>query len=68
MATGRELLALLLSMSDKDLDAPLSVPGHYGEHNELGLPSRRTVSMDIGTRGKKWVLAFPAVDIGPEPD
>lgn len=39
MATARELLALLLTLSDKELEEPLSVPGHYGEHNELGLPS-----------------------------
>jgi len=68
MATARELLALLLTMSDKELDCDLSVPGHYGEHNELELPHRRTVTMGVGVRGKKQVLAFSSVYIGPEPD
>jgi hypothetical protein len=59
MANARELLALLLAMTDKELDEPLSVPGHYGEHNELGLPSRRTVAVagSTGVYSKKWVLA-----------
>lgn len=68
MATARELLALLLSMSDKDLDCDLSVPGYYGEHNELELPSHRIVNLGMSTRGQKRVLAFSSVDIGPEPD
>ena len=68
MATARELLELLLTLSDKELDEPLSVPGHYGEHNELDLPERRSVFQRAFSSKKMNVLAFSAVDIGPEPD
>ncbi len=68
MATARELLALLLTLSDKELDCDLSVPGHYGEHNELGLPELRSVFQRAFHSKKMSVLAFSAVDIGPEPD
>lgn len=68
MTTGRDLLKLLKSLPDAELDRPLSVPGHYGEHNDLGLPALRSVRQSAFRSKEMEVLAFPHVDIGPEPD
>ena len=72
MATGNDLLKFLQGLKSHELNAELSVIGHYGEHNEMDLPEMRRV-WQIGTRRYKkddrpFVIAFPKVDIGPEPD
>ncbi len=68
MATARQLLNLLNKLPDKDLDIELSMPGHYGEHHSMSLPEVTLVRLDSFSGSTKFVLAFPLVDVGPEPD
>ncbi len=68
MATARELLKILQEIPDKNLDIPLSMPGHYDEHHDVSLPKIRLVRRDWESRPSIFVLAFPIVDVGSEPD
>lgn len=68
MATARELKSTLNNLTENQLDVPLSMPGYYGEHYEVELPSLVKAQESAFSSTKILVLAFPKVYFGPEPD